>query len=350
MQYASGRAKKYHTGEKKSAFRIFSELYKWQFTESDFNAMYYAMGLNVKGNEQKKIIGRKTFLRLKSDVEKKIKSGAKCDTLNFDVVTKDKFYFTSILSANGIPVVQNYALYCNADLIFPDGKVTSFDALKNLDGEYVIKNNSIEAGEGVLICKQTDKGILINNRLMTEEELIKMLGYSIWVIQKKIDSHQLIKKLNSSALNTTRIVTIQSGKGSEYLTGFQAFVTNNANIDSWSKGSIYAGINPEKEVMKEFGYTSPSDERQGIFLEHPDSKIKFKDYPLPYLADAVRLCINAHRLFYFNFIIGWDVAITDDGPFILEANEKPGMNVVQCVDGGLKEKIIQYAERYEIKV
>jgi hypothetical protein len=41
----------------------------------------------------------------------------------------------------------------------------------------------------------------------------------------------------------------------------------------------------------------------------------------------------------FNFVIGWDVAITDEGPMIVEANEKPGMNVVQCLDGGLRRRI-----------
>jgi glutathione synthase/RimK-type ligase-like ATP-grasp enzyme len=64
---------------------------------------------------------------------------------------------------------------------------------------------------------------------------------------------------------------------------------------------------------------------------------------IPFIKESVKLCINAHRLLYFNFIIGWDVAITDEGPMIVEANEKPGLNIAQCIDGGLGEKIIKHA-------
>ena len=91
------------------------------------------------------------------------------------------------------------------------------------------------------------------------------------------------------------------------------------------------------------GLTSPSDNRGSLLRSHPDSGIIFDGYPLPFLKDAVDLCIKAHRLFYFNYIIGWDVAITDNGPLIVEANEKPGMNVAQALDGGLRKKILRYA-------
>ncbi len=30
--------------------------------------------------------------------------------------------------------------------------------------------------------------------------------------------------------------------------------------------------------------------------------------------------------------------LTDDGPIIVEANEKPGLNAVQFLDGGCREK------------
>jgi len=41
------------------------------------------------------------------------------------------------------------------------------------------------------------------------------------------------------------------------------------------------------------------------------------------------------QVVYNCFIIGWDLAITMDGPMILEVNEKPGMNVIQCLDKDL---------------
>jgi len=39
------------------------------------------------------------------------------------------------------------------------------------------------------------------------------------------------------------------------------------------------------------------------------------------------------------------VAITDSGPLIIEANEKPGMNVAQALNGGLRQKIVERADK-----
>ncbi|HNX00779.1 MAG TPA: sugar-transfer associated ATP-grasp domain-containing protein, partial [Candidatus Cloacimonadota bacterium] len=95
--------------------------------------------------------------------------------------------------------------------------------------------------------------------------------------------------------------------------------------------------------LKKYGYYNLSIPDKSIALEHPDSHIPFEGYSIPYMKDAIELCTKAHRLLFFNFLVGWDVAITDEGPIIVEANEKPGMNIVQAMDGGLKAKISQYA-------
>ena len=325
---------------------MIKELTAWQFREGEFNWLYYAMGLNISGTKQDDFIGRKTFLNIKNKVESKLKADAKVENLSYDVITKDKFYLTSILSSSTIPCIKNIALYSNSKLVFQDGSLGSLIDLKKTGDVFVLKNITLEASEGFLNCEFVNNKLKINQKIFDFGDVSKLLGNSVWVVQKRHYSHEAIQKINSSALNTTRIVTILNGNEPEYLAGFQGFATNNADTDSWSKGSVYVGIQPEKNLLKEFGYTSPSDNRAGVLTAHPDTNIRFKDYPLPYLNEAVELCKRAHRLFYFNFIIGWDVAITNDGPFILEANEKPGMNVAQCIDGGLRRKILEYANKY----
>jgi hypothetical protein len=136
------------------------------------------------------------------------------------------------------------------------------------------------------------------------------------------------------------------GEKPVYLAGFQSFATNKATTDSWSKGSVYVGIDNESLCLKEFGYYNLDVRDKSLVLEHPDSRIAFKGYTVPFLKDAIDLCLKAHNLFYFHFVIGWDVAITNKGPVIVEANEKPGMNAVQCIDGGLHVAVKQNAERY----
>jgi len=325
--------------------KILTDLWSWQFSEWQFNSMYYAMGLNQIGSKQSDYIGRKSSLKIKENVEKELRKKAGCNSINYEAITKDKFYANSILTANSIPCIQNFALISGSFLIFPDGKEEGIKSILNFRDLFFIKSIVLEAGEGVFLCRIVNDSIEVDRKLYDLNSFLVLLGNNIWVVQKQYYSHETLRKINTSALNTTRIVTIFNGKEPEYLSGFQGFATNNATTDSWSHGSVYVGMDVEKESLIGCGLTSTSDKRQGLLTSHPDSGIIFEGYPIPYLKNAVDLCIKAHKLLYFNFIVGWDVAITNDGPLLVEVNEKPGMNVAQCLNGGLKKKITRYASQ-----
>jgi len=338
--YSFGNPKEYFVkGDKKSSFSKFKELCYWYWREGIFNDMYFAMGLGLKQNHVRDFFGRKSFLRIKNNAESYLKSNANCNELSFDAITKDKFYAGSILSANNIPVIPIEALICDGIIINDKGELSSLKTLIYDKNTFIIKSNALEAGEGVMVCEKIGNQFIINGKEYSISELEEKLGNGIYILQKKYSSHEAIRKINNSALNTTRIVTIRNGKDIKYLGGFQSFATGGAAIDSWSDGSVYVGIDVDNSCLKKYSITSLSDKRDGLLEAHPDSSISFEGYKIPYLKESAELCLKAHRLFYFNFAIGWDVAITDDGPIIVEANEKPGMNVVQCVDGGLYNQV-----------
>ena len=343
IRYVFGKTKHYYTGKTKSRLFILRDILTWQLREGEFNTMYYAMGLNLKCLKQRDYIGRKSFLRIKEITERKLKKKSNCSALNYVVVTKDKFYANSIFSSNGIPCISTLALVTKNGLIFPDGRKVCIDTILEFKQPFFLKNIILEAGTGNYSCKIQEGKINVQGELLSLKEFIGILGSKKWIIQKKHTSHDALRAINSSALNTTRIVTVLNRNDPEYLCGFHGFATGDSQSDSWNYGSIYVGIDIHKECLTEFGLTSVTDKRSGLLKKHPDSGIPFKDYKIPYLQQAVELCLKAHRLLYFNFIIGWDVAITNAGPLIVEANEKPGMNVAQSLNGGLRKRINERA-------
>lgn len=338
-RYLSGKAKAYHHGIGKPAGRMLKELCSWWLREGEFNTNYYAFGLNLKGSRQRDFIGRKTFLKNKRRVEAGLRSLAGCGNIAYDAITKDKFYASSIFSANGIRCLPTLAVIHMGELVFPAGRRDGVRGLLRLPDGFFVKNTVLESGSGVYRCRSIDGKIEVNGELREFGAFEETLGNKVWVVQRQFRSHEQIRKVNASALNTTRIVTILNGIEPEYLCGFQGFATGQALTDSWSQGSVYVGIEPGLECLKEHGITSIGDPRPGLLREHPDSKVVFAGYPIPFLKEAIELCITAHRLLFFNFVIGWDVAITDEGPLIVEANERPGMNVAQCLEGGLRRRI-----------
>lgn len=343
--FSKGSVKIYKKGKNKSRITIIKDLLGWMLREKYFNEMYYALGLNLVGTKQDTYIGKNEFFSCKIEVEKYLKKKANCEKFSYDIITKDKFYANSILKANNINCVENIALLTNNNIIFNNGKSDYLGAILEFENTFFIKNTVLEAGDGVLHCVVSNNNIIVNGQRLTLEELKNKLGEAKWVVQLACTSHPEIQIINNSALNTTRIVTILYGSEPVYLTGFQSFATNNETTDSWGKGSIYVGIDVQNNSLKKHGYFHPGVGAKSIVDKHPDSGIVFEGYKISLLRDAVYLCIKAHKIFYFNFVIGWDVAITDNGPVILEANENPGMHAVQCVDGGLRYKIKNYYDK-----
>jgi hypothetical protein len=337
--YTSGKATLYRHGEKKPAILILKELLIWWMNEREFNTMYYVMGLNLKGTDSRDFIGRHEFLKLKRKVESQMKKNHGSSGLDYDSVTKDKFVAGSFFKANYLDCAETVALINDGFVNWQQAKEEPLESLVVKDGKYIIKHIILEAGEGTYCLEVKDGIMLLDGKQAGIQQLKSLLQNGIWVMQALLKSHAAIRKINSSALNTTRIVTYIKNGEPTYLAGFQVFATNGENTDSWHKGSVCVSIDIEHECLKGEGYYNLSVAEKSTTAKHPDSGIVFDGYPLPHLKNAVGLCIKAHKLLYFNFIIGWDVAITDTGPIIIEANEKPGMNVVQCLDGGLKKLI-----------
>lgn len=123
---------------------MLKDLYFWQFNERDFNTMYYAFALNIAGSKQNEFIGRRSFLRIKENVEATLKDRAGCSEISYNVITKDKFYANSIFAANGIACLPNLAFIRGEEMVFTDGRNDKVDALLNLQGTYFIKTQCLK--------------------------------------------------------------------------------------------------------------------------------------------------------------------------------------------------------------
>ena len=69
--------------------------------------------------------------------------------------------------------------------------------------------------------------------------------------------------------------------------------------------------------------------RPGIFKAHPDSGETIIGRTLPHWPEVKRIAVAAHEEFKTLPSIGWDIAITEDGPVIVEGNSQWGTDGVQ---------------------
>lgn len=339
LPYITGkRVKRYgEIRNDKNRIRKLLDQLLWLYREGNINYGYYMQGMDAKNIKITDYLGSRQLIRLqrKGGNLLKLIGGY---THSPDILTKDKFVFGSYIRSCGISAVESLFLIAHRRVVAL-GDYPNVASLPN--GIYFAKNSILESGNGVVKFEIDRNSIISDGKPISEDTFLKHFEKGIWLIQPGLTSHKTIRKINGTALNTTRIYTMNSGNAIEYIGGFQAFATGNTPIDSWQHGSVYVAIDPYNDKLGKYGITNPDISSPGLLTKHPDSGIVFENYKIPFLKQSVELCIRAHRFLYGHFVIGWDVAITDSGPVIIEANEKPGINAVQRFTGGLKPVITE---------
>ena len=152
------------------------------------------------------------------------------------------------------------------------------------------------------------------------------------------NSHFDIMPPNS--LNTVRFITQLTANGVDVI-GASLRMGIYKNTDNLSSGGITAKINVETGKIESRGVSF--DITVPEYEVHPVSNVKIENFQIPYWNEVVTLCIKAASKYDDNKSIGWDVAITQRGPILIEGNHDWGARVWQMPAGkGLKKILSKY--------
>ena len=255
------------------------------------------------------------------------------------VLAENKLLFEELLLKNNIPTPQIF-FHNSKNRFTYKGNVfeigTKNDFISFL--EKVFNEEKIE----YIFCKPIDgiKGentfvIDKNTHRKISDSLISLVFSKAFIFQELILQHEVLKKINSSSINTLRIVTYKNKNNEvEILSGFIRVGIKGAIVDNASAGGIVVPFNKKTGRMCAEGLQL-IDNGGGIFYKHPDTGIIFDNLQIPYYIQVKKLVAKASSLFKFPFL-GWDVALTPNGPIIVEANHDLHLLISDRMEKGLK--------------
>jgi len=137
------------------------------------------------------------------------------------------------------------------------------------------------------------------------------------LIEEFIIQHDDLMKLSPSGLNTIRIFTQVVNNRVDIL-GTRLRITINSVVDNLAAGNIAANINTETGIVDGVGVYSDITKTDETI--HPISKIDIVGFQVPFWEESIKMVKEAALLHPENRSIGWDVAITNKGPELLEGN------------------------------
>ena len=149
-------------------------------------------------------------------------------------------------------------------------------------------------------------------------------------LEELVKQHPDMNKLCEKSVNTMRIMTFNDhGKSRIIWMGLR--VGNGINsIDNFhAKGmAVNIDINTGKLVGNAI------DKDLNEYEEHPFTHVKFDGFQIPCFEEAKKMVLEASLRSDKILVVGWDVAISDKGPVIIEGNRRPGFDIVQVLSGG----------------
>lgn len=167
------------------------------------------------------------------------------------------------------------------------------------------------AGVDVEIIELKNKNLKeLYNRLLKNDQI---------VVEEVLVNHKKLQQMYPKALNTLRVITFVDGNEVHILKTILK-LGNGGTIDNFAQGGMYT-------FYDEFGtVTLPAIDKNGkAYQVHPVSKKKIVGFQIPMYEEVIKLVQKAALEEPSVHYVGWDVAVTDHGPVLIEGNESSGV-------------------------
>lgn len=308
----------YPESQRKPFIRRLCDNLVWLIKYGESNGFYNLYGFDIVGSKFDRYVDYESFFFSRNVMNRIVEPTSQTCLL------QDKFLFYKYMKCNHLPTPEVFAVY-------DDGKIYD-GALNEVNEDYIkdrtdyfIKDIGGKNGSSVKHIRNYDEFKKMRASLSGK-----------FILQERLVQSEKMSEINPDSTNTVRVITVnKNGKPYVFSTFFKVGTTKTKDVDNWAVGGLVVGIE-EAGYLKEFGFYKPG--KGGKMASHPDTHVEFAKFQIPMYQEALALACRAHKYFYGVHSIGWDVAITPNGPMIIEGNDNWEISVCQLFSHGLKKE------------
>ena len=154
-------------------------------------------------------------------------------------------------------------------------------------------------------------------------EYLKEIGCGL--VEEVVVQHPDMARIYPNAVNTIRTATILTGGRVTVVYAFVRIGNKGHVVDNLNSEGMAAPLDVQTGIIKR-----PAADKDGVVYEsHPQTGARILGAQIPFWNEAVALCKECATVIPQVRYVGWDVAITKDGPVIIEGNQFPGHDILQ---------------------
>ncbi len=183
------------------------------------------------------------------------------------------------------------------------------ELLNNPSGKMVAKGSKGQVGAEVEI---------LNSKDHTPDSLLKFLdGNNFDLLEEYVVQHPDIMQLSPSGLNTIRVFT-QLEDGKLHYLGARLRITINSQVDNMAAGNPAAPV--DIDTGRVSGPAVFSDITREPVTVHPVTGVEIVGFQVPFWNEIKKMMEKAVFVSPQNRSVGWDIAVTENGPELIEGN------------------------------
>lgn len=220
--------------------------------------------------------------------------------------------------SNKVNFHKNYAKFTKRDFLSSTATFEEFEMFLKKHNQFIQKPlRGLGGGnvEKVLASSIKDKNEFFN-KLKNEE----------FFLEELIVQDPEWGKLSPNSINTLRIMTEAVNGKAKIIFAAARIGSGKTIADNFHQGGMGVLIDIELGKLTGNGFDKELN-------ESPDSitGVTFDGTVIPYWNEIKEMVLEAALVNSNIHIVGWDVAITTDGPLLIEGNRGPGFDLVQIL-------------------
>lgn len=204
--------------------------------------------------------------------------------------------------------------------------------LKSITYDIVLKPVNGTYGCNVLVLSRCGDHVQCRGNVYSTAEIWEHINSQLhigYLVEKKASNCSCISSIFPGCLNTFRVVTINFQEEGWYpLVCYLKIGQGQSQVDNAMAGGIVMIFDASGTAIRTF------DCGQHKFISrHPDTGAELLGFHFDHYREIIDFALGASNKFGFLGTIGWDIASTEEGPLIIEANGAWGAEGIQQATG-----------------
>jgi hypothetical protein len=246
-------------------------------------------------------------------------------------ILADKLEFAAFCERIGVPTPPLLGIAENGVLTLEEG------AAAKLDLDIFIKPVRSKGSRGIYVFQNTGPGRYRNrkgqeiDRAALLEWIAERSKTQALMVQQRLTNHPAIADLAEQSLMAIRVITCKSDRDQGAILAY-AFIRVITRLEPTWPVSYELGI----AIDLATGKLGPATgDKEKFLLEwwdvHPVTGAPVTGRVLPHWEEIKAIALKAHNAARGRLLVGWDLAVTPDGPLLLEGNSYPDVDFPQRV-------------------